>query len=391
MSKPTDFSSEGILVLTGIITGTLAVMVLTILPGLVGMFKQAYGFNNAELGYLSSTSLAGMTLGSALSARLVHSVGIRKGTIVGLLAAATANVGATFSIGFWSLLAGLFFAGFGGGVLVTVCYVVLGRSRNTERNFSYYIICQLVLGAAALRWLPSLPPGIALHGAFAFLAVSFAATLCLARYVPSDDDRPLRSGGARAPLVAWIGLAASFVYFIAIGAVWAYFEVIGEAAGVSQQAVASGLAVSSLVALLGPISVAILGTRFGRATPYFIGICIALVSLFLLYSSLTSARFVCAACLFNVSWNFCTPYQQATVAIADPSGRVIGWTASASLAGFAIGPLIAAFALNRTGFPGVLWVSATFCILSFAGLTPIWATQNSSIAGGFPLGSVTRK
>jgi predicted MFS family arabinose efflux permease len=246
-----------------------------------------------------------------------------------------------------------------------------GRSKQVDRNFSFYLICQLVFAAAALQWMPTFSIRLGVGGVFALLATLFAMALLLLRYLPSANES---SSGhlhrARAGSAAWIGLAATLIYFVAQGAVWAYLELIGERGGIGRQAVATGVAVSTLVGLAGPTTAAALGPRFGRVAPLFVGLCMSLAALYLLSSSLDSIRFVGAACLFNVAWNFIAPYQIASIAAADRSGRVVGWAASASLAGLAIGPLVAALALDAASFAGVLWLSAGLCILSFVGFIP---------------------
>jgi hypothetical protein len=163
-------------------------------------------------------------------------------------------------------------------------------------------------------------------------------------------------------------------YCAAQGAVWAYLELIGEWGGVARGTVATGLAVSMVVAFAGPTTAAFVGARFGRALPLLASLCLTLVALYLLSSSLNSVRFISAASLFNFAWNLSTPYQYASIAASDQSGRVIGLAASASLAGLAIGPLMAALSLDSTHFVNILWWSAALCVLSYVAFVPAWAS-----------------
>ena len=107
-----------------------------------------------------------------------------------------------------------------------------------------------------------------------------------------------------------------------------------------------------------------------------------LFALYLLGSSLTPLRFVLAACLFNAAWNLSVPYQLASIAAADPSGRVVGWAAPASLAGFAIGPPIAAFIMEAAGgLGGVLWSCAVLGTLSILEFLSVWASTGFARGG----------
>jgi MFS family permease len=127
-TEPQLHHSEASTVAAILAIGTLGVAVLLVLPGLVGVLKQGYGFNDSQLGYLSSADLGGLTLGSALGARFVPNVGIRRGALGGLLVAAIANAATVLSSAFWPLLTLRIVAGLGAGLAVAVCYIVLGRS-----------------------------------------------------------------------------------------------------------------------------------------------------------------------------------------------------------------------------------------------------------------------
>jgi MFS family permease len=361
--------------------GTLSVALPTVLPGLVGILQQGYGFNDSQLGYLSSANLVGMTLGSVLGAQWIPRIGIRRGAELGLAIAAIASAAVIAAHAYWPLLALLLIVGLGTGLMVASCYIVLGQSRHVERNFSFYLICQQVLGAAALEGMPALPSRIAVRSIFGTLTGLLIVTFLFVRHLSlaQSGGSSLPDGRRQSDKAAWIGLGALLTYYIAEGAVWAYLELMGERGGVPRSMVATGLAVCTLAALVGASAAAAIGPRFGRARPLCVALAVSLASLYMLSSTLTSARFILAACLFNAAWNFSTPYQLASISAADRSGRVTGWTASASLAGFSMGPLIAAVALHAFNLSGVLGLSAALCTLSFAGFGRMWM-KTSAVA-----------
>jgi predicted MFS family arabinose efflux permease len=272
---------------------------------------------------------------------------------------------------YWPLLVLRVVAGLGAGLVVAVCYVVLGQSKQVDRNFSLYLLCQGLFSAIILKALPSLARAIGVAGIFALLAALYAVALALCRFLPPGRYASgARISGARPSFAAWTGLGAVLAFFIAQGAVWAYLELIGVRSGVDASSVATGLALSTLVGMSGPLAAAILGSRFGRALPLLAGSCMALIALALLSSSMDAIRFALAACLFNIAWNFSIPYQLSALAAVDSTGSVVGWAASASFAGLAIGPPIAAVALDAEGSVGVLWLSAGLCVLSLSGFVP---------------------
>jgi hypothetical protein len=369
--------SERSTVAAALLVGTLGTAVLMVLPGLVGVLKHGYGFTDSQLGYLSFADVGGLTLGSAFSARLVG-MGPRLTVRWGLLVAAMAN-GLAVTVGAYGpLLALRGVAGVGAGFAVAVSYVVLGQSTQVDRNFGYFLICQLLFAAAALQWMPALSEALGAGGMFALLAGLFAVSLLLTSHLPRSTKEFATASAqcARVGLPSYIALIATFAYFAAQGAVWAYLELIGERGDVARQTVATAVAVSALAALAGPAAAVILRSKFGRALPMIASLGANLFALYLLGSPLTPLRFILAACLFNTAWNLSVPYQLASIAAADPSGRVVGWAAPASLAGFAIGPPIAALAMEVAGgLGGVLWSGAVLGTLSVLGFVPVWASS----------------
>jgi predicted MFS family arabinose efflux permease len=300
-------------------------------------------------------------------------VGMRGSTYLGFGLAILANVASALATAYVALLSLRVVAGIGGGLAVGVCYATLGRSRSVDRNFAIYVVCQVLFGAGAIAIMPSLETWVGTAGVFAILAAVLTVLLPIYRFLPSrryrasvqEPGRSKPSSGA-----AWVGLSSVFVFFVAQGAIWAYIEVIGVRGGVDPQAAADGLAIATLIGLCGPATAAVAGSRFGRLFPLMIALAIAITASLLLSAPLTVARFGLAACLFSIAWNLNIPYQLSSIAAADKSGSVVGWAASVSLAGLAVGPPVAATTLEHTGLPGVIWLSAALCILSLICLMP---------------------
>jgi predicted MFS family arabinose efflux permease len=372
-------SAETAVVTAALVVGTLGVATLLVLPALLGVVRRDYGFEEAQLGSFSFADLGGVTVGSAIGAKLLPKIGIRQGTRMGLVVAAAANIASATIAAYWPLLTLRVIAGTGAGVCVAVCFVELGRSKQVDRNFSLYLISQGIFGAAGLKAIPWLSTLVGAAGVFSSLAALYTAALlftpCLRSHThgSSEEARVTPAGFA-----AWMGLGAFLAYFVGQGAIWAFVGVIGVRGGVDLQAAATGLAVAMLAGLCGAGMAAVLGSRSGRLGPLMLGLLMALTSLTLLSLPLDAVRFAVATCLFQVAWNFTIPYQLAVIAGADPTGRMVGWTAFASLAGSAIGPAIAAVALDAAGVVGVLWLGAAFCILSFCALIPAW-TVNAAV------------
>jgi predicted MFS family arabinose efflux permease len=368
--------SEPARVAAALLVGTLGVAVLLMLPALLAALTRTYGFEEKQLGLFSFADLGGLTLGAGLGARILLEVGIRRGTQWGLMVASLANFVSAAVATFWPLLVLRAVAGLGAGVVVAACYLVLGQSSRVDRHFSFYLLSQGVFGAISLKLLPSLSALIGTRGIFASLAALCALALLITSFLPTAQSlaTPQRQR-VRFSSAAWTGLAAVVAFFVAQGGVWAYLELIGTRGGVDSSEVAAGLALSPLVGLAGPLIAALVGARWGRALPLCIGLALTLASLALLSSHLDAGRFAFAACLFNVAWNYTLPYQLSALSAADATGTAVAWAASASLAGLAVGPPIAAFAHEMQGFVGVLGLSAALCALSVSGFIPALAKK----------------
>jgi MFS family permease len=363
-------------VAAALMLGTVGAGMLLALPGMASALNAQYGFSNAEVGFLASAELAGLTLGSAIGALLISRFGLVKTTRVAVLSAVLLNLIAATTVHYVPLLVFRAFSEIGAGVAVSACYVALGRSRNVDRNFSYYMMCQLLFGAIALYAIPIVTERVGIAGLYvsfgALLLCAFACTGSLAAFAENHVALAVR---AKAQPAAWFGLLATLVYFIGQGAMWAYMSLLGERAGLSPPAVASGMAIALVAGLAGPVMSAALSNRLGRAIPILVGLCATLIALAALSAPLTFIGFVAAVTLFNGSWNFTVPYQLAAIARIEPTGRVIGWTASVSLAGLAIGPLLGALLVGDGGLRAILWLCAGFSALGALAFTPLWITK----------------
>ena len=363
------WSADGRAVAAALTLGTLSIAVLLLLPGLVSALAQEYHFNDRELGLFSMTDLGGLTLGSLLGAQVLARVGVRRGAQWGLFVAAAANALSVAVLPSHSVLVLRFVAGLGAGLPVAACYWVLGRSRHIDRNFSIYVVCQGLFGAMALKLVPTLVQAIGVGGVFGALATLYVAALILPGWFPTSGE-VAATGATRVGGVAWSGLAAIFVFFVAQGALWGYLELIGLRAGVPPPSVESSVSLSVVIGMSGPFTAAVVGGRFGRLGPLIAGTVMTLIALLLLGSPLDPLRYAIAACLFNIAWNFTIPYQLAVLADADGSGKAVVWAAPAALAGLAVGPSVAAVVLGGGGLEAVLWLCAALCVGSLIGLTP---------------------
>ena len=362
-------------VAVALVAGTLGPAVLLILPTFVGVLARDYGLSDEQLGVFSFANLGGLALGSGLGASLFPRAGSRLTTGWGFALALAANAAMVFVRAYSPLLVLSVVSGLGGGLAVAVCYAVLGQSTHVDRNFGIYVACQVLFSAVAIYSMPKVANLVGAPGIFGVMAALFLLALPLLGYLPSQRGPALRSAApGRLARSVWVALCAVFAFFAAQGAVWTYLQIIGVRGGVDPALVANGLAIATLVGVLGPLISAALGARIGRALPLLVGVGLMIGASQMISSPLGPFRFGISACLFTIAWNLTIPYQLSSISAVDQSGQAVAWAASISLAGLALGPLTAAVVLSDLGLTGVVWLSVALVVASFLGMIPVLHT-----------------
>lgn len=353
------------------ITGTLGAAVLLMLPALLARLSEERFFTAAQLGVFSFADLGGLTLGSALSAYLLPRNGLRRTMRYGIVLAALANFACAPVFNYGTLLILRLVAGLGAGLMVASAYVVLGRSQQADRSFAIFLLCQGAFSAVCLKSVPALTALVGVSGIFVLLGILYAAALATTPILPATSDDPHRRlPPARMHASSYAALVGILVFFIGQGGVWAYLELIGTQRGLDAATVSSGLALSTLLGLSGPTSAALLGQRLGRMVPLCVALTVAWIALYLLGTGVSGARFTLGACLFNIAWNFSIPYQLAILSQNDSNQAALAWAAATSLAGLAIGPMVASVVFHPYGAHGVLWLCGALYAASVIALGP---------------------
>jgi len=269
-------------------------------------------------------------------------------------------------------------AGLGAGLLMNVTIVSIGLTANFDRNYGFWAVTQLIVGAAGLYLLPG---RISVYGLAApFLTVSILALLVfpLAKSFPEHG----RDAGATPDkhnrlLLGLAGLLGIFIYYGGQAAVWAYFERIGMAAGIDPGSVGSILSASIVLAIFGASLATWLGDRLGRRLPVAASMICSAIGISFLWGVQSVYPYIVAACLFNAAWYFCLPYLSAIIANIDSNGRMLVGLAIVFPSSLAAGPALATYVLNDAGYGPVLRIG----LLSLpAGLIIMWkaAARNSA-------------
>jgi len=171
------------------------------------------------------------------------------------------------------------------------------------------------------------------------IAVTLMAAV-LVRWLPvraKERAETTQSTQTGKTLQVFLGLLGLLIFWIGMCGVWAFLERIGNASGLSPQAIGTVLAVSYVAVILGALVAAWLGDRIGRAIPIFVGMALMLAGIVVMDRMLSFGIYMCASLLFQTGWIFCYPYMMAVINKSDTSGRFVPLIAAAQGLGASVG------------------------------------------------------
>lgn len=340
--------------------------VFIIQPGFITVLVSTLDLTEAWAGYIASAEMFGIAIATIATAAVGHRLDWRVAVVLSALVLAGADLLSIFAHSAVQFMAARAVAGLGAGVLISIGYSVVGMARNPEKLFGYLIMAVLGYGAVGVFILPSAQAAVGLSGILAALALIAILPLLLSGTLPArsaiEDSMPGTVNAAPAAhdkRTVILALTAVAIFFLGQGVVWAYLGLIGTAAGVPDQAVATGLAVSQVSGMLGAFGMAWLSGRVSQRALLLGGTIASVVPLLALLGHVTAMSYSFSVVLFNGAANLMTPLLMAVAAVAgagDP--RIIQRAAALQMLGLALGPALAAPVAEHGGFAPVLIIAA---------------------------------
>lgn len=164
---------------------------------------------------------------------------------------------------------------------MVVAMAAIGRTADTKRNFGWWTVGQLIVGAAGLAVLPRVMPVLGLRGLFFALAALFALGLMAVRTMPQGAVASATDGrsASAAPSRVLFALAGILLFYVALAGT-ASLDMSGRILALANLMIGCGLA-------LGPAIVATaLGTPANDSVALWVSVTGGLLSMALLLSSL---------------------------------------------------------------------------------------------------------
>lgn len=372
----------------------LAVIALTcvgasmfqVLPLFLGAAADHLGFTTSEIGLLGGFELAGATLGSVAAVFWIRHLDWRKASVFALLAVAAGNLGSTLADGFFSLSIVRFVTGcLGAGSVYALTLAVIRDMQHPERVFGLAIAAQVGLTVVAMLVLPTWIARFGISGVLYPLAAMTVLVVPAVRKLPRQAKTPKLDSTAgfssRAPV--FVALAAQVVWYLGVGAIWAFVERMGIASGFSLAMVGKALAISTAIGMLGALSAALVGARWGRLPMYAAAILLQIAAVFVLPDVSSWLVFTAAVAMFQFAWNYALPYMLGAIAANDASGRYTVLIIAAQGTGVAVGPIAAGVLVQGGDLSAVACFGMLACAASlvlFAVLAWRWPRPPASQA-----------
>ncbi|WP_338424887.1 hypothetical protein [Sphingopyxis kveilinensis] len=321
--------------------GTLALVVMGLMPLLYSAYVSEGTISAQRLGLLGAIELLAITLGSGAGVLMLRKPGVRPIALVGVFLLCCGNLlvakpGDTELLFLFRTIAGS-----GAGLLVGVAASAIARTNRIGAWAGIYLFGQSITQFAVMRWFAIYAPGsdgaqiqlaLALMGIITIAIIPFFPARFSALHADSGTIQGLPAGRGL------LGLVAAFLCIGGAGGAWAYLELWMHGQGVSHS---DGAHLLSL-ALLGQIFGSVAGTFIadGRLSWLrLLAIILALGGTSTAWLQAPSSEYL--AFSFGLFFALGAPAFTGVLVHLDPEKRAYAYSSTAQFAGVAVIPTIA--------------------------------------------------
>ena len=341
------------------------------MPLLVGSMADSLGFSEQQLGWLASSDMGGLLVGSVLTALFVTKINRRLLAGTGLILVILSNYLSTQSPDLLPLMLSRLCAGIGAGVCYSTCTASLAGSRNSARTFSIFLFVLVVMNAFIFYIFPIIDGKWGVNGLYMFYLLEAVPILLILPllprfYVEKTDELVLASETSDPGIKRYIPeilprlcLVAVFSFYILVGAYWAFIERAGVEANISDEFISGALTWGQIFSLMGTLLAVWLANRFGQSKPLLFALLIMVVTMLILAARVDVTTFVFSVFSFSFFWIFIDVFQLGTLSNIDHSGRYAALVPGCQGAAQAMAPTLAGILLSyQLGFSAVIIMCA---------------------------------
>ena len=248
---------------------TAGLFYVNIMAAIVDGLITGLGLSEAQAGLIGSANIYGASIGALVAVVLIKRVPWRPAAYTLLVSLIALDLVSMPISNPDVLLAVRSIHGLVGGMLVGIAFGVIARTAQADRTFGILLFVQFGLGGLGVMTLPQLVPIYGTQALFIALALFSFASLLMVPFLPAYPPRPrtVSEGGKVqwSPLLLTLG--AIFLFQAANMGLLAYIFRLGIGYGLERTYTSYALGLATWVALLGPLCVILIGTKYGRFLP----------------------------------------------------------------------------------------------------------------------------
>mgnify|MGYP006184609669 FL=1 len=364
------FDKPGAIV-AAIVLGFAGTGVAMGLPLLVGSIATSLHFTDLQLGWLASSDMGGLFLGSVLTSFLVTRINRRYLGAFGLFLVILGNYASTQSPELIPLMLSRFCAGVGAGLCYATCTASLAGTYHAARTFSIFLFVLVAMNAFIFYIFPIIDGKWGVNGLFIFYLLEAIPILfilpLMPKYYDEETDKVVTINEDSGPdthlhvpsFLPRLCLTAVFSFYILVGAYWAYVERAGVAVGISTDFISGILTWGQVFSLSGTALAAWLAKRYGQSKPLIFALCVMVGTMLVLAVSIDRTTLAFSIFSFSFFWIFIDVFQLGVLSNIDHSGHYAALVPASQGSAQAVAPTIAGMLLSyQLGYGAVMMLCA---------------------------------
>ena len=319
-------------------------------------FVDGLGVGRDEAGLIVSANKYGAAAGALIATFLVKNIPWRKAAAVLLVLMMVVDIISSQITSADNLIAIRFLHGTIGGISVGIGLSVIARTINPDKIFGMLLVVQYSFGSVGIWTVPRLVESFGHIAVFGVLMLFSLMTLLILPFIPNvreakSTNNPFKINFS---FLLVLALGALFLFQASNMGVADYAFELGKDIGLVNTEISNLLTVANIISISGGLLVYVIGTKYGRTIPLFLGVTVSAIFTFLLHYSENITIYFIANTVTGIAWAFVIPYILGLCASFDSHGQMAALAGFVSKVGLATGPLVGSMFILNYGFEMIL-------------------------------------
>ena len=344
-------------------------------------FVDGLGVGRDEAGLIVSANKYGAAAGALIATFLVKNIPWRKAAAVLLVLMMIVDIISSQITSADNLIAIRFLHGTIGGISVGIGLSVIARTINPDKIFGMLLVVQYSFGSVGIWTVPRLVESFGHMAVFGVLMLFSLMTLLILPFIPNvreakSTNNPFKINFS---FLLVLALGALFLFQASNMGVADYAFELGKDIGLVNTEISNLLTVANIISISGGLLVYVIGTKYGRTIPLFLGVTVSAIFTFLLHYSENITIYFIANTVTGIAWAFVIPYILGLCASFDSHGQMAALAGFVSKVGLATGPLVGSMFILNYGFEMILNI-ATIALIGATLLITYSSSKQKEVA-----------